>query len=219
MGIAAPARLLLTRPAPDSRRIAAMLPAIETEISPILRITPVAHDGARLRAARGLVFTSVHAVDAAGPGRGRFAICVGGRTGQVARAAGFAVREGQGTADSLLPLIAAAPVPLIHPHGRHLARKLPVEGMVVYDQIGQPLSARAQQWLAEGRPVLVPLFSPRSARLISAQLRGAAAPLWPVAISPAAMAQWSAPFAGHAVARAPSAEAMVLAISHLMADA
>ena len=73
--------LLLTRPPQDSRRFAAMLPDWPAVISPILRIVAVDHDAAALRDAPGLVCTSAHAVPAAGPGRGRLALCVGGHTG------------------------------------------------------------------------------------------------------------------------------------------
>ncbi len=206
------ARLLLTRPEADSRRFAAMLPEFRAVISPILRIEPVAHDAARLHAARGLVFTSAHAVASAGPGHGRLALCVGGRTAQVAREAGFTTREGNGFAESLLPLIEAVEMPLIHPHGRHLARELPVEGMVVYDQIAQPLNADARALLAGETPVLLPLFSPRSARLLAAQTGESCAELWIVAISPAAAAAWSGPCSGQITAASPTADAMAAAI-------
>ena len=79
--------LLLTRPWADSQRFAAMLPEWRAVISPILRIVAVEHDGAPLHDAPGLVFTSAHAVASAGPGRGRLALCVGGHTARVARAA------------------------------------------------------------------------------------------------------------------------------------
>ncbi|MDP0930121.1 uroporphyrinogen-III synthase [Paracoccus onubensis] len=206
------AGLLLTRPEADSRRFAAMLPEFRAVISPILRIEPVAHDASRLRAARGLVFTSAHAVASAGPGRGRLALCVGGRTAQVARAAGFMTREGNGFADSLLPLIESAEMPLIHPHGRHLARELPVEGMVVYDQIAQPLNADARALLTCEAPVLLPLFSPRSARLLAAQTGESCAELWIVAISPAAAVAWSGPCSRQITAAGPTADAMAAAI-------
>lgn len=208
-------RLLLTRPEADSRRFAAMLPEWEAVISPILRIEPVAHDADRLHAARGLVFTSAHAVPAAGPGRGRLALCVGARTAEAAREAGFAPREGNGFAEGLLPLIGVAEVPLIHPHGRYLARELPVEGMVVYDQIAQPLNDAARALLAGPDPVVVPLFSPRSARLLSAELRDCRAETWIAAISPAAMDQWQAPVARSEIAANPSAKAMVATIRRL----
>ncbi|MCZ0960380.1 uroporphyrinogen-III synthase [Paracoccus benzoatiresistens] len=215
MSSAKPPALLLTRPLADSQRFAAMLPDWPAVISPILRIVPVDHDSRPLQDAPGLVFTSAHAVASAGPGRGRLALCVGGHTARVAQAAGFDVREGNGFAEGLLPLIAAAGVPLIHPHGRHLARELPVAGVVVYDQQPLPLSDDAQALLAGGAPVVLPLFSPRSARLVADAARAARAPLWPVAISTAAMAAWDAPAAGRRVADSPDAAAMVDAIRSL----
>lgn len=192
-----------------------MLPDWQAVISPVLRIKAVDHDSGPLHAAPGLIFTSAHAVPAAGPGRGRLALCVGGHTAQVAREAGFDVREGNGFAESLLPLIEAAGVPLIHPHGRHLAKRLPVPGVIVYDQQAMPLNEQARALLAGDAPVVLPLFSPRSARLASKAARGARAALWPVAISHAALAAWAAPSAGHAVADRPEATAMVAAIRRL----
>lgn len=213
-----PPALLLTRPEPDSRRFAALLPEMRAVIAPILRIVPVAHDAARLAAAEGLVFTSAHAVAAAGPGRGRLAICVGARTAEVAAAAGFATQSGNGFAESLIPLIEAASVPLIHPHGRHLARRLPVEGMVVYDQQAQALNDAARALLRGAAPVILPLFSPRSARLVAAAVEGAPAPLWPVAISPAALAQWDGPAPRRAVAASPDLQGMADAVRALAAE-
>lgn len=207
--------LLLTRPMADSQRFAARLPGWQAVIAPILKIVPIDQDHARVRDAAGLVFTSAHAVTAAGPGRGRIALCVGGHTGDVARQAGFQVRQGDGFAESLLPLIAACDVALLHPHGRHLAKRLPVEGIVVYDQVAQPLTDAARALLAEDAPVVLPLFSPRSARLLAAAVRDAHAPLWPVAISDATMAAWDAPSAGHAIAAAPEARQMAAAIAGL----
>lgn len=208
--------LLMTRPGDDSERTAARIGA-DVIVAPILQIVPVDHDGAALARAAGLVFTSAHAVASAGPGRGRPAICVGERTGQVARDAGFAVIQGAGTADSLVPLIAASPVPLVHPHGRHLAQRLAVPGVVVYDQRPQPLTARARAALMGARPVVVPVYSPRSARLLAGMAAGARAPLWLVAISDAAAAAWTAPAARRAVADQPSGRAMDAAIRAMLA--
>ena len=208
--------LLMTRPGDDSQRTAVRIGA-DVIVAPILQIVPVDHDGAALAQAPGLVFTSAHAVASAGPGRGRPAICVGERTGQVARDAGFAVIQGAGTADSLVPLIAASPVPLVHPHGRHLAQRLAVPGVVVYDQRPQPLTARARAALMGARPVVVPVYSPRSARLLAGMAAGARAPLWLVAISDAAAAAWTAPAARRAVADKPSGRAMDAAIREMLA--
>ncbi|WP_265499371.1 uroporphyrinogen-III synthase [Paracoccus beibuensis] len=208
--------LLLTRPRTDSLRFAATMPGWRCVISPILAIRPVDHDAARLHDAPGLVFTSAHAVAAAGPGRGRPAICVGGRTAGVARDAGFAVVEGEGTADSLLPLLAAAGVPLVHPHGRHLAQVLPVPGVVVYDQVSQPLDDAARELLAGDEPVILPVFSPRSADLLSAQATDACAPLWLAAISTAAAQEFRQPCDRRIVALQPSAEGMRAVITGLL---
>ncbi|WP_410217124.1 uroporphyrinogen-III synthase [Paracoccus sp. (in: a-proteobacteria)] len=207
--------LLLTRPEEDSLRLAASFPGWPVIISPVLRIVPVDHDRSVLERAQGLVFTSAHAVGPAGPGRGRPALCVGGRTAQAAHEAGYAVMQGNGFAESLLPLIAASPVPLLHPQGQHVAHRLPVPGVVVYDQLPQPLTATAQALLAEKAPVVVPVFSPRSARLLSAQAGQAQAPLWLAAISEAARAAWNAPCAREIVAAEPSVQAMHRAIAQI----
>ena len=208
--------LLLTRPEAESRSVAARIGA-EAIIAPVLRIVPVAHDGAVLQRAPGLVFTSAQAVGAAGPGRGRPAICVGERTAEAARQAGFAVTVGQGTADSLAPLIAASGVPLIHPHGRHLAQRLPVPGMVVYDQQPLALTPRARAALMGGRALVVPVYSPRSSRLLSVMAQGARAPIRLVAISDRADAAWTAPADRRVVADAPSGQAMDAAIRRMLA--
>lgn len=207
--------LLLTRPEADSRRFAQMLPDLPVVISPILRIVPVDHDAGRLRAAEALVFTSGHAVATAGPGRGRPALCVGPRTAALARAAGFAVTEGPGDAAGMLPLIEASGLKLLHPHGRHVARVLPVDGMVVYDQQAQTLTAEARNLLAAPDPVIVPLFSPRSARLLSDALQGVSAPLWIAAISPAALDAWDGPVDRRENAGKPDADGLIAAIRRL----
>lgn len=210
------ATVLLTRPEPDSRRFAALLPELPVVISPILQIVPVAHDSRRLAWAEALVFTSAHAVSAAGPGRGRLALCVGPRTAAVAGQAGFDVRTGPGDAEGLTRLIDASPVPLIYPRGRHVARNLPVEDMVVYDQQPLPLSPAAQHLLERDAPVILPLFSARSARLLS-DLVGdrARAPLYLAAISESALDAWRGPRAGFILAEQPDATAMRNAVIRL----
>lgn len=207
--------VLLTRPEAAARRFAAGLAglAVEPVIAPLMRIEPVRHDAARLLAARRLVLTSVHAVPAAGPGAGRLAFCVGPATAAAARAAGFEVIEGPGDALRLAPMLEGKSG-LLHPHGRHVTMGLPVEGMVVYDQIAQPLPDSGRAALAGGRVVLWPLFSPRSARLAAAALAetAARAPVVPLAISAAAaeaFGNWPAPVA---VAPMPDADGLLALI-------
>lgn len=222
MSLAAPATLaptmLLTRPEPAARRFAAAVAhlGLPVVISPILRIVPVAHDTALLAGAGGLVFTSVHAVPAAGSGRGRPAICVGPATAQAARAAGFAVTEGPGDAARMMPLLQDLGVGWLHPHGAHVAKVLPVLGMVVYDQLPQDLTPAARAVLDGPGPVILPLFSPRSARVLAAQAAGARADLWLAPISAAAALAWDGPAARVAVARTPDADGVLGAIESLL---
>lgn len=208
--------LLLTRPVDDSRRFAALLPDLPALISPVIRIEPVPHDAQALAAARVLVFTSGHAIAAAGPGRGRRAYCVGPRTAELARAAGFDVVQGPGDAEGLMPILRKVDEPLVHPHGRHLAKVLPVEGIVVYDQHPVPLNDEARKLLAGTAPVILPLFSPRSARLIADQIGESPAPLWIVAISAAALHSFGLDVARRVVAQTPDAPALAAAIRHIL---
>lgn len=215
--------LLLTRPEAASARFAARLtgvkPGLTVIIAPLMRIVPVDHDAAGLARATGLVFTSENAVPSAGQGAGRPAICVGPRTAAAAQAAGFDVTEGPGDAARMMPLLADLGPGWMHPHGRYVAAELPVPGVVVYDQHPLPLSDAARAVLEGDAPVILPLFSPRSARLAAAETRDAAAPLWIATISAAADAAWDAaggkaPARRH-VADHPDAEAMLCAISAL----
>lgn len=193
---AMPPLLLLTRPEHASRRFAeeAAYLGLEVMISPVLRIVPLDHDRERLAQAEGLVFTSENAVPFAGPGRGRRAICVGPRSAKVAQEAGFNALAGPGDADRLEPMLRDLGPGWMHPHGRHIAKALPVPGMAVYDQIAQPLSHAALAALASARTIVLPLFSPRSARIVAEQVGAAAAlstaPLWLVPISAAAERAW-----------------------------
>lgn len=222
-----PPTLLLTRPRAASRRFADALAHLGmcTVISPILRIVPVAHDAQALAAARGLVFTSTHAVPAAGAGRGRPAICVGPATAQAARDAGFDVTEGPGDAAGLAPLLDGLGGlddldggGWWHPHGVHVAARLPVRGMVVYDQQALPLTAEARALLSGAAPVILPIFSARSARLLADAAEGARAPLWIAPISAAAGVCWTVDAARMAVALRPDPAGVLAAVETLVAS-
>lgn len=184
--------VLITRPLAAARRFAAQIEplGLASVIAPLMRIVPVAHDRAAVAAARGLVLTSENAVPHAGQGRGRPAICVGPRTAAAARAAGFAVREGPGDAAGMMPMLSDLGPGWLHLRGVRVAAELPVPAVVVYDQETLPLSAEAAALLDGAGPVILPLFSPRSAALAAAATLGARAPLWIVPISAAAAAAW-----------------------------
>ena len=206
---------LLTRPEAQSRAFAAELPGIKALIAPILRIEPVDFDRARLQSAPGFVFTSANAVPFAGAAQGRPALCVGTQTAEAARAAGFQVTQGPGDALGLLPLLEGR-ADWLHLHGLHRARELPVPGMAVYDQVAQPLSDAARNALSQPQPIILPLFSPRSARLLGPPLAGAQASIATVAISAAADAAYDGPANLRRVAAAPERAAMRAAILSLV---
>ncbi|MDF3607685.1 hypothetical protein PE067_16995 [Paracoccus sp. DMF-8] len=131
-----------------------------------------------------------NAVRLAGPGAGRPAICVGPRTAAVAGAAGFRATAGPGDAERLMPLVQDLGPGWLHLHGVHRARELPLPGVAVYDQQARALNDAALAALAGDQPVIVPLFSPRSAAIVADGARHARAPLWLVPISAAAGRAW-----------------------------
>ena len=223
--------VLLIRPKAQAERFAARigraLPQARIVISPLMEIRPVMPD-TPLRGAAGLVFTSENAVAAVEGHDGLHDLpvwCVGERTAAAARRAGFvrvasAASDG-GDAEGLLRmLLRQRPAgPLLHLRGTHaagdLARRLTDAGVpclpvVVYDQPSRPLNRAALGLLAGADPVLLPVFSPRSARLFLDAAASIDAPLHPVAISPAAAAVWCAARADPlCIAARPDAEAMV----------
>ena len=195
--------VLLTRPAAQSASFAQSLQArvegLRVVVSPLM--VTVFHTVTLLKEPlQGVILTSQTGAEAAGRLRTELpdlAYCVGDRTAQVAREAGFRVQSAQGDAEALLALILREkPQALIHLRGREsrgdLAQRLSAAGVftqerVVYAQDAQPLSDEAVAVLSGKAPVLVPLFSPRSAEILGAAWQGLAthAPLVVVAISQA----------------------------------
>ena len=195
--------VLLTRPAAQSASFAQSLLAqvggLRVVVSPLM--ATVFHAVTLPEGPlQGVILTSQTGAAAAGRLRAQLpdlAYCVGDRTAQVARQAGFRVQSAQGDAEALLALILREkPQALIHLRGREargdLAQRLSAAGVftqerVVYAQDAQPLSDEAVAVLSGKAPVLVPLFSPRSAEILGAAWQGLAthAPLVVVAISQA----------------------------------
>lgn len=195
--------VLLTRPAAQSASFAQSLQArvegLRVVVSPLM-VTVFHTVTLPKEPLQGVILTSQTGAEAAGRLRTQLpdlAYCVGDRTAQVAREAGFRVQSAQGDAEALLALILREkPQALIHLRGREargdLAQRLSAAGVftqerVVYAQDAQPLSDDAVAVLSGKAPVLVPLFSPRSAEILGAAWQGLAthAPLVVVAISQA----------------------------------
>lgn len=201
--------LLLTRPLAQSRRFAQDLSEggaeIETIISPVMdiRCSGAAPD---LQAYSGVIFTSENGVRcAAAPADRRVpAYCVGPRTAQAAQDAGFAAHEFGPDAEALVAAIlqAGTPGPLLHLRGKHargaVAKRLESAGLqcaerVLYDQVARDPSLAALTALAGERPLVVPLFSPRSARLFGQVAADGRAPLCLVTMSAAVDEAWCGP--------------------------
>ena len=220
--------LLLTRPRAGSERFAAQFRARMGEdwpvvIAPLLEIMPT---GAKLPAAKALIFTSEQAVkplaDSALTGKPAF--CVGSRTAAVVRKAGFPVLATAPDAEQLLDVILTAPDPgpILHARGNEsafpLAERLSATGRqvseaIVYAQVPQPPSAEMLALFAAPGPVLVPIFSPNSGKLLAAAAQGARAELRLVAISEkAARACAALPATTLQIAARPDAEALLDAL-------
>lgn len=180
----------------------------------------------------GVLFTSQHAVAALSGSKlpARLpAWCVGPRTAAAARASGFDVQAGApGDAAALLRILQDAGVrgPLLYPRGRHVARDLeqalaplgiPVIPAIVYDQRPLPATQEALDLVGGTGPVLLPLFSPRSARLAAREFGRARAPIHAAAISkPACEAGSGLPVFRWELADTPDADGMMRAMARLI---
>ncbi|NUB45308.1 uroporphyrinogen-III synthase [Fertoebacter nigrum] len=234
--------ILLTRPAAQADRFAALLRARMGELaivtSPLLAPEFLATP---LPAApvTGLVFTSETGVagflrlPAAASLAGLPVWCVGDQTARVARAAGLAARSASGDAAALLTAIVAAggKGPLLHLCGQdtrgNLAARLTGAGIsttavTVYAQRPQGLTPGAMALLHGPAPVVVPLFSPRTAALFAAAAGTITplAPLWVVAFSPAVADAVPQQLSTRLrISAAPDAAAMAEAVAALIAAA
>lgn len=195
--------LLMTRPEAAGRRFVAGLPGTMREritpcYAPLMEIVPTTGP-VEIGAARGLIFSSAAGVEAVADrvkARDLPCFCVGETSAQAARDAGWSrARAVALDAEGLLARLTCDPPegPLLHLRGAHarvpIAARLSEAGLpareaVVYDQPERALTDEARDHLEGARPVLVPLFSPRSARLF-AQGHAGGAPLRLLAMSPA----------------------------------
>lgn len=225
--------LLLTRPEGSAQRFVAQLDSavleqVDVMISPLLAIVPVGCP-LDLDNVAGLIFTSANGVTATASAtdrRDQAAYCVGPATTAAARKAGWnAIQSGRNADELVAALIAQRPAgPLLHLRGEHargsVSQRLSQAGIttghqVVYSQQAQSLTDAAAAALASGRPVICPLFSPRSAKLFSKQ-----APPRPVVIVALsdAVAQAVRPLKNATlhVARSPDAQTMAKLVEKLL---
>ncbi|MGY9045919.1 hypothetical protein P775_02270 [Puniceibacterium antarcticum] len=181
----------------------------------------------------GVIFTSANGVAAYGALGGAVVdtcYVVGAATAAAARQAGFDPLSADGDAAALVQLILRQPPtgPLLHLRGTHargnIAQTLSDLGTrtqeaVIYDQPLLELTDRARAALNGTAPVVVPLFSPRSAERF-AGLHCGTAPLLIVAMSQAILQEVVDLRAiANIVTSQPSGEAMQKAVLQLLASA
>ncbi len=177
--------VLITRPEP---RGAAFLDALRGAtnapfrpiLSPLMRIVTVGNLP-DMTDVRGIVLTSAHGVWAyrhhGGP-TDRPAHVVGPSTRDAALDLGMPVMSCDPNASALVARLSAQKpaAPLLHVRGTHsrgdIANRLtqagiPTQDSVAYDQPVVPPTPEAQTVLLGDAPVIVPLFSPRSAKILA----------------------------------------------------
>lgn len=187
-------RVLLTRPAEDSARIAREWQALGADclVWPLTRIVPLAHGVDVPAGTEALLFTSASAVRvfaAMSPVRDLTVLAVGDRTASVARAAGFgSVAAARGDARDLARLARASRYRrFLHPRGREAAGDLAgaleqaglaVEAPVIYAaEPADPPDPRVAQAFARGAIDVVTVWSPRHGTILRDRLSQATAPL------------------------------------------
>lgn len=182
--------VLITRPEPQASRFAAELQAalpgqLQPLIAPLMQVSPLPQPLPPQDFAELVLTSETGAVMAAARRRAgarlpQVALCVGDRTADEAARQGFTAVSASGDAQDLVRLILARPDPgpILYLHGQDRAADLglalhgqrQITSQAVYAQMPLPLSAPALHLLAQPGPVLLPLLSPRSARLLVAQL-------------------------------------------------
>jgi uroporphyrinogen-III synthase len=180
-----------------------------------------------------VIFTSAHGVEGArrlGVPLPRLAWCVGRSTAAKATAAGFETRSSDGDASDLVAALLAAPE-----RGRFLyirgvdtvgdvenaliSQGISTLSLQVYLQRAIPLEEEARALLCQSDPVLVPLFSPRSAQLFADALPADTRASFLIAAMSEAVATAAArlPRQTLVTAARPDAEAMLDAVETLLA--
>ncbi|MFY0595139.1 MAG: uroporphyrinogen-III synthase [Cognatishimia sp.] len=221
--------LLLTRPQAQSEQFANDLREAgfegEIVISPLMEIQgvgsevdPDSYDVA--------IFTSRNAVDFVQPAQ-KLAWCVGNKTAEKARASGWMTRSSGGDVEDLLAAIQAA-VPAgraMHFRGEHsrgaVIERLKAAGFIaqeriVYRQVSRCLSPSALALLSGETPVIVPLFSPRSASFFAEEVPKGAL-IWGVAMSEAVAKEMESISCDRLhIAQAPTAADMMRGILSLI---
>lgn len=217
--------VLLTRPLAASERFAKDLQGLDVRvvISPVQSIEAMDFDVPH--ALKGAIFTSRNGVRAV-EGKPIPCWCVGDVTMQAAIKKGWQACSASGDAEALFRRILAdrPEGPLVHFRGAYargnLATRLQAEGIdvqevVAYRQVSEMLNHDAKSALNRENPIILPLFSPRSAAQV-VQQGPFPAPICVVAMSDAVAGEATALSPSQLViADAPNAASMVAAIKQM----
>ena len=199
--------ILLTRPLAQSLRFAReveqALPGVPILLSPLMvpeYFTPPIppQEYAAVILVSTAAVEAARRISAAGSNLPSRAYCVGNRTAAAAKIAGFDAVSANGDATALLALIIAdkpsGPLLFLRGHdstGRILETLISAEmetvSIICYQQVFQALNPVAMDVLRGNAPVILPVFSPRSALLLQTETAriSATSPLWVAALSPA----------------------------------
>jgi uroporphyrinogen-III synthase len=235
--------VIMTRPADQGRRFADRLvelagDRIRLVHSPLLAprfFSPVLPDLGFV----AVIFTSQTAVTAVAQHvlrdkiLPRLAFCVGDQTANAARVAGFDAISAHGDGDQLVAEIKRCGMrgPFLHLRGHdvrgEIAKRLCSAGIethdaVVYVQEAQPLVPAAEAVFADDTPVIIPLFSPRTAQILVQQMSKITirSPVFTVSISQAVSAEWKDQSRQRDdLASAPNQDAMMAAFSDALVAA
>lgn len=192
--------LVLTRPQADSERFLAAVEAkfgpVKAVISPVIEVVSLPVE---VPSYNEVILTSANGAAEAkrlGVKAGTRAWCVGQRTAKLAFEAGLEPISADGNADDLVELIQSQRTgTLCHIRGVHsrgqVAARLIAQGrvckeVIAYDQRDIPPTKAALEALQGTDPIVLPLFSPRSALLIPAVHQ---APVHVIAMSSAVAAE------------------------------
>lgn len=181
-------KVLLTRPKAQSLELKQKLEArfgsaVLVDISPVFEIEFLAATPPNQHL-DGVVFTSANGVEGLRQlkfGHGLTAYCVGDKTQAHANSAGFEAISAGGDVAALESLLRekADGQTLLYSRGLHVAQDLKsllklsqitLIELVTYQQADRALSGKAQGLLEDDAPVCIPIFSPRTARRIGAEL-------------------------------------------------
>lgn len=236
-----PIAVLITRPQPQADRLArelsaAMGPMIRPIIAPLMQTRALSanlpvgpHDAVILSSEAGAIAAKkLRRTALTLPER---AYCVGDRTAKIARSLGFDVRIDGPTAEALIAKMLHHGVVgrLLYLHGQDVSTPIdrlltsagiPTDAAATYAQEPIELTTEAMIQLATDAPLVVPIYSARSARLFLSVLpKDFRADLRPCLISPDIMPALSETFSARAVvAERPDGPSMVAAIRRVISS-